>query len=162
MTLYEINAEIEAAINAIFDSTDEDGVVSDEAVARLSELNEARDEKLDNIGAYIKNIQAEAEAIKAEETKLAQRRKSLENKTKRLLDYVSFMLHGEKWSSARVSFSFRKSNPTIIDDETLIPKKFLKKKIVIEPDKTAIKEAIMSGQKVKGAHIEDKLNIQIK
>ena len=104
MTLYEIKREIEEAIDAIFASVDEEtGEVSEDAVNKLAELNAARDEKLDNIGAYIKNLMAEAEAIKAEEKKLADRRRVIENKVERLKAYVASILGGQKWNSARVA-----------------------------------------------------------
>ena len=65
MTLYEINRNIEDILNRMFEEVDEEtGEVNPEIVTELAELNEARDMKLDNIGAYIKNIDAEAKAIK--------------------------------------------------------------------------------------------------
>jgi Skp family chaperone for outer membrane proteins len=162
MTLYEIKREIEEAIDAMFASVDEEtGEVSEDAVNKLAELNAARDEKLDNIGAYIKNLMAEAEAIKAEEKKLADRRRVIENKVERLKAYVASILGGQKWSSARVAYSFRKSEKVIVDENNL-PKTYMVKKVEFAPDKKTIKELLKSGKKIRGAYIEESQNIQIK
>ena len=60
------------------------------------------------------------------------------------------------------TISFRKSEQTIIDNETEIPDEFIAVTMVKKPDKTAIKNAIKSGREIKGAHIETVKNLQIK
>lgn len=163
-TLYEINNELEQAINKMFLEVDEEtGEVSQETIDLISELQMQKDEKLDNIGAYIKNLMADVKAMKEEEKALKTRREIKERKIERLKDYVSGILNGEKWEkSSRVSFTFRSSKSVIIDNEDLIPNEFMKEKIERSPDKTAIKKAIEDGQEVKGSHIEIKDNLQVK
>ena len=81
MTLYEINQNIESALERMFTEVDEEtGEVKDELVTELAELNIARDEKLEAIGCYIKNLQAEAAAILEESKQLKAR---FEQKAKR-------------------------------------------------------------------------------
>lgn len=164
MTLYEINQEIEAAIAAMFEEVNEEtGEVKPGTVELLEQLNIERDEKIETLGIYIKNLTAEAAAIKAEEKKLKERRDKKENKIARLKSYLTEQLGGEKWDrSAKVSIAFRTSSPVAIDDESKIPAKFMREKTETSPDLTAIKEAINAGEKVPGAHIEEKKNIQIK
>ena len=165
MTLYDINGEIEATIMEMMASVDEEtGEVSDEAMEKLSELQMARDEKLDNIGAYIKNLDAEAKALKEEEQALASRRKVKENEIERLKAYVASNLNGQKFESARVCFSFRKSKAVVIDEAYIenIPSEYL---IAQEPkiDRKALKADIEAGKDLDGiAHIEEKQNLQIK
>ena len=164
MTLYEINKEIELALLAIFDSEDpETGEVDEAAVHHLEDLNILKDEKIEAYGCYLKNLQAESEAIKAEEEALKARRKSLDRKFDRLKHYVSDMLAGENWSkSSKVAFSFRSSDQTIIDDESKLPAEFVKTKIETTPDKMGIKKAIKNGEAVPGAHLEKVSNMSIK
>lgn len=164
MTLYEINQEIEAAIAAMFDEVDEEtGEVKPGTVELLNQLQVARDEKIENIGVYIKNLTAEAAAIKAEEKNLKARREAKENRAERLKKYLTDQLGGENWTkSAKVSLTFRTSSPVEIDDESKIPEQYMKVKTEMAPDKTAIKKAIDAGEKVPGAHIGEKKNIQIK
>lgn len=54
------------------------------------------------------------------------------------------------------------SESVVIDDLTKIPDNFLRKKITIEADKTAIKTAFKSGDEIPGCHIEVNQNIQFK
>lgn len=164
MTLYEINKEIETAIEAIFNSVNEETGEVDEALVHiLEDLNVQRDEKLENYGCYIKNLTAEAQAIKAEEERLADRRKTIENKVERMKVYVGTILNGEKWDkSSKVAFSFRESKKAVIDDESKIPPIYVKVNTTTTPDKTAIKKAILDGCTVPGAHVEINNNLQIK
>ena len=163
MTLYEINKDIESVIEDMFINVDEEtGEVSKEYVDRLSELQMQKDEKLENIGCYIKNLNAEAKAIKAEEDSLKKRREALENKSDRLKKYVSSILNGEKFESTKVVFAFRKSDEVSIPDESLIPKEFMVTKTEEKPDKVAIKKALKEGKEVRGAFLVDKNNMSVK
>lgn len=162
--LFEINNDIEKALEDILNSVNEETGEVDEAYVRIFEdLQMQKDEKLENIGCYIKNLNADIKAFQEEEKVMKKRREVLEHKVERLKKYVSTILNGEKWDkSTKVRFGFTESTQTVIDDETLIPKKFLIKKIDYSPDKNAIKEAIKSGKKVKGAHLNTVKNIQVK
>jgi hypothetical protein len=64
--------------------------------------------------------------------------------------------------SATMKVSLRKSVQTIIDDLDQVPKQYKTVKVETTPDKTAIKKAIQEGEIIKGAHLEEKNNLQIK
>ena len=166
MNLYEINKSIEDLLDRMFEEVDEEtGEVNPELVTELAELNQARDEKLDNIGCYLKNLQAEYLAIKAEITNLKDRLQSKENKIERLKAYVAqdLIAHGEsKKESARVVFSFRTSKSVNVTDEDKIPGYLKTEKVEWVPNKKAIKEAIEGGEEVAGAEIIVNQNLQIK
>lgn len=166
MNLYEINKNIEDLLDRMFEEVDEEtGEVKRELVTELAELNQARDEKLDNIGCYLKNLQAEYLAIKAEITNLKDRLQSKENKIERLKAYVAqdLIAHGEsKKESARVVFSFRTSKSINVTDEDKLPVYLKTEKVEWVPNKKAIKEAIEGGEEVAGAEIIVNQNLQIK
>lgn len=163
MTIYEIDRAIE---DLIADSTDpETGeLVIDDAA--LDALQIERSAKVENLALYVKNTAALAESIKAEEKALAGRRKALESKVERLKSYLDYALAGQKFQTARVACSFRRSEsvetaPEFIEwaaehNNTLI--KFG------EPtaNKTEIKKLLKNGQKVPFAQIIEKRSIQIK
>ncbi len=155
MNLYEIESAI---LNCCIDT--ETGEVIDEGM--LNALEMERNEKIKNIGRWIKQLNAEAEMLKKQEDSFAKRRKATENKAISPKNYLSSYLGGNKWNAddMSVSISFRSSKSVCIADENLIPKKY--KKIEYKVDKTAIKQAIESGLKVKGASIALNNNIQIK
>lgn len=163
MTMFEIKEGIRVLLERLYTEVDGDGCVSDDTMAELEALNEAKEDKIESIALYYKETQAEAEAIKAEAKKLAERAKSAENKAESLKNYLSRILQEEeadKFSTPRVKVSFRKSEQVIVDDVESLGEEFTKVKI--EPDKTAIKKAIKDGNNVSGAHIETMNNIQIK
>jgi seryl-tRNA synthetase len=153
MNLYEIDA-------AIMDCIDEDtGEIIDQAA--LDELNLSRDEKVENIALAIKNLKSEAEAIKAEKQNLAARQAAAERKTESLKNYLSDYLQGDKFKSAKVSISWRKSEVVLVDDISKLPDDFLRFKDP-EVDKTKLKEAMKAGQSFEGARLVQNNNIQIK
>lgn len=153
MNLYEIDREIEGCIDW------ETGEIID--VERLDALNMERDRKIENILCWIKNLKADAEALKAEKMSLAERQKTAENKAARLTEYVSSVLNGEKFSTAKVAASWRRSEAVVVDDANAIIDDYLTYKDP-EPNKTKIKAAIKAGVDVAGCRIEERNNLTIK
>lgn len=165
-SLYEINAQIEAVLDRLYEEVDEEtGEVSEDVLGELETLKAERDAKLDNIGAYIKNLEADVTAIKAEMDNLKKRKEVKERKIERLKEYVKqdLMYHGEaKKETARAAYSFRTSKKVEITDEALIPKDFITEVVEYKVDKTKIKETISTGTEVPGAQIVENKNLQIK
>jgi hypothetical protein len=98
------------------------------------------------------------EAMKAEEKRIATQRKALENGNKSLESAFAYVLKnmGDKEVITRYGVMKVRKNPpaVVIDDIAKIPTQYQHQKIEITIDKTAIKKAIQSGEKVNGAHIE--------
>lgn len=70
-------------------------------------------------------------------------------------------LQGNKFTTSKVDVSFKKSVTTEIIDLAEIPEQYIKTKIERSADKEAIKNAIKSGEVIKGAKLVKKNNIQI-
>lgn len=158
MNLYEINEAITSCIDM------ETGEIID--MEKLNQLEMERDSKIEGVALWIKNLKAEADAIKAEREKLAERERAAENKVEGLKRYLSDALCGQKFETPRVKCSFRKSNAVVVDDEFMDWAKnnhdeFLRYK---EPEinKTAIKQAIEAGTEVMHAQIENRTSLVIK
>ena len=153
MKLYEINEQIMACID------NETGEIID--TDKLNELQIAKDEKIENLALWYKDLLAEANALKEEKEAFAEREKAAKNKAESIKNYLSYVLNGENFKTTKCALSFRKSEKTVIDDIYSIPKKFLK---YAEPkaDLTEIKKAIKNGEEINGAHLEEAQNIQIK
>lgn len=154
MTLYEIDAQILECI-------DEDtGEVID--LERLSELNMERDKKISGVACWIKDLKAEAEALKAEKQNLAKRQQVCENKVESLKRWLTVALNGAKFKDSRCSIGYRKSTSVTFGenfDFNALPEDF--KKITIEPKKTEIKNAIKDGLVIDGVTLEENNNIII-
>ena len=153
MKLYEINEQI---LNCIDSETGE--VIDHE---KLNDLQIAKDEKIENLALWYKDLLAEANALKEEKEAFAEREKAAKNKAESIKNYLSHVLNGENFKTTKCALSFRKSEKTVIDDIYSIPESFLK---YSEPkaDLTEIKKAIKNGEEIKGAHLEETQNIQIK
>ena len=160
MTLYEINDEIRAAADAAYIVDEETGEII-EKDQYIDELNVMKEEKVENIALYIKNLIAEAAAIKAEKDALAKRQKAAENKADYLKRYLNGCLSGEKFSTPRVSLSYRKTTSVSIPDVYIVPDDYLRK-VEPSPDKTAIKAAIKSGQVFAWAKLVEAQSLIIK
>lgn len=158
MNIYEIDQSITALIDP------ETGEIKDFDV--FAELQMEREAKIENMALWIKNLVAEAGAIKAEKDALYEREKTAKNKAERLKNYLSKILNGEKYSTPRVAISFRKSESVDVDEGFAQWAKtnadHLLKYKEPEADKAAIKEAIKNGASVEFARLEQKTNIQIK
>lgn len=157
MTLFEID---KAILDFEFEVDEETGELLN--TADLDELQMARDEKIENVGLWIKNLNAEAAAVKAEKDAMADRQKRLERKAESLKNYLAYALNGQKFSTPKVAMTFRKSESVNIIDEQLLPDDYLNITIVTKPDKKIIKDAIKAGKEVLGAELVTKQNLQIK
>jgi DNA repair exonuclease SbcCD ATPase subunit len=161
--LYEINADLEALLGQVDEETGE--IMFDPEA--LDALLMEREQKLEGVALAIKNITAEAVAIKTEEDALKERRQRLEKKKDGLLKYLQTALEGEKFETARVAVSYRKSQKTEITDADTFMEwasqhdEYLTFKAP-EPNKTAIKAAIKDGAEIPGAALVDSVSMTIK
>lgn len=144
---------------AIDECMDEEGNVIDAELKAY--LEEYRDEAIEGVAMGIKEAKAEAEAIKAEEKALAQRRKVRENKANGLMKYLSDYLAGRKFSTPKVAISYRKSEVIEIADLNAVPDEFLAPQPP-KVDKVGLKKAVKGGAVIDGVTIVEKQNIQIK
>ena len=158
MTLYKINEQLRNAIE--FGCDPETGEIID--TVALEELEMARDEKIENICLFIKDLKAEAAAIKTEKDVLDARMKASTKKADSLTNYLQLMLSGEKFKTSRCAVSYRKTQAVKITDESLLPDTYIRRKVIEEPDKVAIKEALKAGGEVAGACLEDRQSMTIK
>lgn len=151
--LYEINQAITECLDK------ETGEIID--MEKLEELQLEREAKIENVALWYKNLLSDAEAYKAEKNAFAEKEQKAKNKAESLKKYLESALAGDSFKSARVNVSYRQSESVIIDDVFSLDDRFLK---YAEPtaDKVAIKAALKSGEDVKGVHLEQKSNIQIK
>ena len=158
MKLYEIEQAIESLIDQ------ETGEILN--IEAFQGLHMERDTKIENIALWMKNLNAEAEAIAAERKTLQDRETSVKNKADSLKERLTQILNGEKFSTPKVSIGWRTSKSVEVDDDFIewAEKKApqLLKYKEPEADKNKIKSALAVGFEVVGARIVEKQNIQIK
>lgn len=163
-TLYELDKAIEQVIEHGFSWDEETGEVLFEA-EDLESLQVAFSDKLEACGIWMKNQKALADAIKAEEKALCDRRKSIEKRLERMDGYVlGCLMRTPKQSveTPMVSLKTRKSTKTIIDDEAEVPEEFTEQVVTVKVNKTEIGKALKAGREVPGAHLETSQNLQLR
>ena len=162
-SLYEIRQDLLTVIEGGYVFDEETGEVfwSSDNLDRLAETYDA---KVEACGCYIKNLQAEAEMLKAEEQALAKRRKAIESKEQWMRDYLLANLQefGEAGFSAKAKVSTRKSEAVQVLDVSAIPDEYMRVKTTATPDKAAIKKALKNGESVPGAAIVQNVNLVLK
>lgn len=129
---------------------------------RLESLQMERNQKIENVACWIKNLLSDAEAIKAEKDALADREAKCRKKAEDLKNWLGIALEGQKFSSARCAVSFRKSTKLEVLDEDIIPRAYMVETVSYKPDKQLIKEVLKDGQTINGCRLVENQNIQIK
>lgn len=170
MTLYDIDAQI-----AALDGAAEDDMLIDAETGELVSVSQAldalrmeREEKLENVACWVKNLSAEADAIREEENRLVKRRKAAETKAANLKSWLLAAMTREdgttdKLKTGRVAVSVKRNPPnTVVDDEEMLPWEYKTVKQIVAQDKAAIKAAILAGEEVPGAHLEYGRSVVIK
>lgn len=159
-SLYELNAKL-ATYEMEFD---EDGCWVNED--ELNAIHMERDEKIEQICLWIKNLEAEANMVKAEAKNLDERYKRLINKATRLHDYVESNLAGQPFKTPRVECRWRKSEAVEILNADAVPERFLDIQVVRKPMKSEIKKYLKglegSDEEVPWARLDKKNNLQLK
>lgn len=153
MNLYEIDSEILNCVDL------ETGEIVD--LDKLNDLQMERDQKIENIGCWIKNLLSDAEALKVEKEKLAKRQKAAENKAASLKAFLLHYLDGEKFKTARVAISYRSNSSVDIEEGAVVPEEYLEYSEPA-PDKIGLKAALKMGEKIPGITLVTSQNILIK
>ena len=155
MTLYEIDKRIIDLID------DETGEIIDSNLNTFDELMMEKNNKIENVALWIKNLRADAEAYKAEAQAFVDRKKAAERKIESLTRLLEITLRGRKFKTERVQIGYRKSDSVQIDKDAKLPDEYLRFREP-EPDKAALKKALKDGVEIKGTRLEGKLNMQVK
>lgn len=155
MTLYEIDKRIIDLID------DETGEIIDSNLNTFDELMMEKNNKIENVALWIKNLRADAEAYKAEAQAFMERKKTAERKIESLTRLLEITLRGRKFKTERVQIGYRKSDSVQIDKNAKLPDEYLRFREP-EPDKAALKKALKDGVEIEGAWLEEKLNMQVK
>ena len=161
MTLYEIDSAIQALVDP------ESGELMD--YDAFAALQMEREVKLENMALWIKNLTADAKAIKEEEVVLKERRQRTEAKAARLKDYLREALCGEKFQTARCSISYRKSTALEVEDTTSLAEWLdsnghpgLVVYAAPSVDKRAVTDLLKGGVDIPGAVLVERTNMQVR
>lgn len=174
MKLYELAEQyrgFEEKLDIFVDMI-ENGDIDEQAFDdTLDMLTASLEDSVDACACAVKNMEAEAEAMEAEEKRLAKRRKARENAAERLRTYIAVSMQRagkDKVETARNRLSFRKSTRVYIPNEAAFVQYAMSCREDLltykapTPDRVAIQRALQAGQMIPGALMEDHMNLQIK
>ena len=160
--LYEINQDILNCVDL------ETGEILD--TEKLDALQIEKETKLEGVALWVKDLKAEAAAVKEEADKLTARKKALDNKIEGLKAWLLRALDGEKLKTPRCNVYQTHSQKLAVADEGKLidflqtlnePEKFLRFK---DPElrRDDIKKALKEGTFIPGASLEETESVVIK
>ena len=155
-TLYELTGQFLEIYNMEID--DETKLDTLEAIDWTTDY----ENKVEGYVKVIKSLEADIEARKNEKKRLDGLNKSDQSKIDKLKAALAISM--TETGQTRVDTTlfkvgFRKSEAVIVD-ETKLPKEYMRAKW--SPDKDKLKELIKNGATIKGAHIEERKNLNIR
>ena len=160
--LYEIDQDILDCVDV------ETGEILD--TEKLDALQMERETKLEGVALWVKDLKAEAAAVKEEADKLTARKKALDNKIEGLKNWLLYALDGGKLKTARCNvYQTHSQRLAVVDEEKLLqylkldddPDRYLRFR---EPElkKDEIKKALKDGEFFPGAALEETESVVIK
>ena len=160
--LYEIDQDILGCTDA------ETGEILD--AEKLDALEMERERKLEGVSLWVKDLSAEAAAVKEEADKLTARKRALDNKITALKSWLLIALDGQKLKTPRCNVYFTHSQRLSVEDEEKLigflktleePEQFLRFR---EPElrKDEIRKALKDGTIIPGASLEETESVVIK
>lgn len=161
MNLYWVDNAIYKLYDEFVDPETGELTDPDAFAARYAELSISREEIIENTLLLYKNCVSDAEAIAAEIKTLKARQVALEKRADRLKADASDALNGEKFQTAKVAVSWRKSTAAEVD-ESLCPVEYITTKVTTAPDKKAITAALKAGQEIPGCKLVERVNMSVR
>lgn len=166
LNIYTIPAEIQAALNAMTIDEETGEVIGWE---RLDELTKGASDKIANTARFIRYAEAQIDAMDKAIADIKARKQSAQNLVDKLSVLAVKALFSLPDGKAKVEepdikVTARPSDVVQIDDESKLDEKFFNVRIIKERkvSKTAINNAIKSGEEVQGARLLKNYTLQIK
>ena len=167
MKLFDLAPAYEQAL-AIIEQMEADGCTQDEldeAMKMVDQIEGDLNTKCLNIASWVRNLEAEAKAIKEAQDAMDKRRKAATAKAERLRNYL---YHGLKLAGVtKVQFphfviSVKQCPESVqIAPGALIPDEYLRYADP-EPNKVSIKEALKAGTEIPGCSLARSEKLEIK
>ena len=159
--------QIEKAITDCVKLDDRDDYVSLETgeildAAALDALKMEIPKKLENLGRWMLNLEAEEKALADQEKRFKERKDAVKKKRESIKSYVGAFLNGKPYKCTDFEFKWRTSESVKFDGDIYkVPDDYLRYK---EPelDKAKVKKALKDGVEIAGCSLEVKNNLSVK
>ena len=164
ISLYQLADQYLAAAHELTDLDLDEQTVLDTLEGMAGSL----EDKAINVAKFIQNLRASSLGMKLAEARMYERRKAVEKREQRIMDYLKSNMERcgiSKIDCEYFSLSIR-NNPAsvVIDELAMIPSEFMRQAEAPPPapDKKAIAIAMKDGKDVPGAHMESGTRLDIK
>lgn len=132
----------------------------------LTSIDEAIEDKAENIAKLIRSLDADVEAYNNEIKRLSDRKRVTENKIKSVKAYLQSnmeQLGKEKFKTELFSFGIQ-NNPASVDitNEQAIPVEFITVETVKKIDKRGLIQALKDGEDISGAELKQSRSLRIR
>lgn len=132
----------------------------------LESINDTIELKADGYARIIRNLEANAVALKTEIDRLTNRKRSIENSIDRLKENLknAMIATGKEKIKTDLFNITVVNNPVAVNviDEKLIPEKYFKVEIIRKLDKLSLRDAIKNGEEIQGAKLMQGKGLRIK
>lgn len=163
MNLFEIEAAITNCVR--LENSDNFVDVSTGEVLDAEALDQLKMEiprKLENLGRWMLNLEAEEKALADQEKRFKERKDAVKKKRESIKSYVGAFLNGKPYKCTDFEFKFRKTESVAFNGDIYkVPDDYLRYK---EPelDKAKIKKALKDGIEIPGCSLEVKQSLSVK
>jgi hypothetical protein len=162
MKLYELARVYQEAINTVDTETWE---ITDEALELLDKTDKDIETKWKNIAIVNQELDNNIDALDIEIKRLTQMKKVMKNNQTRLKEYLAFNLE-KLWlkeiKTDLFKIGFRKSQIVEVDENILLPDRYVVTKTTHTADKNLLKKALKDWEEIEWVKLVDKENLYIK
>lgn len=160
--LYEIANEYQQ----IFDSMDNEELISENILIKLDEVHEAMENKAIALASYIKNIEAEKKAINDAKKAMNEREERLNSKILSLQTYLQSNMERcgitDITKSPYFTIKLKKCRASVDDfDKEKIPDEYKRIKEIITIDKIKIYAELKNGVVIPGVRLVQNKRLEI-
>ena len=160
-TLYKLNEQYQELLDKL---TYEEVENEEELLNELTQILISIEEKAENTAIIIKKLDAEADMIRKEEKRLADRRRAIENNAKFLksnLEYSMILQDKKKFKTEHFSFNIQKNAPSVkIKDEEKALEHY--KRVTESIDKAKLKDDLKNGVALDYAELVQTESLRIR
>ena len=150
----------------IWDLVSDDETDLDTLEVALSQVEDNLEVKAESMAKLVRGIDGDVAALKEEETRLAKRRKALENKQTNIKLFLENQLKQmglDKVETPLFKVSIQNNPPSVnILDEDLIPEQYKKTVTTTSLVKNDILKALKEGQVIEGAELKQGKSLRIR
>lgn len=160
--IFDISERYINIINLLNDEAIEPQLIEE----ALASINEEFEVKADNIVYVLRVLQADTEAIKKEEERLAKRRKAIETNITNLKSTLEAMMRytgKTKFKTTLNSFAIQKSKASVqIINEELIPDNYKSYEQICKIDKNSLYTDLKGGLDIAGVELKENESLRIR